>query len=99
MLDPNLNPYKDAVELTPWQWMLKYNKYKMIFTFLFTSIFIFLPWIGQWYIASNVVRWIVTLVGLLINLGSTFLLPYLEYRHSVRDYKQWNKNNKQNWYK
>lgn len=99
MLDPNLNPYKDAKDLSPWQWMIKYEGKKMLFSFIFTLVFIFFPWIGQWYIDTTWLRWLITIAGILINFAATFLHPYLTYRTSLEDYKRWDKNNKKGWYK
>lgn len=99
MLDPNLNPNKDANDLTPWQWMIKYNGKQMLFSFLFISIFIVMPWIGQWYIATAWIRWTITLSMIVLNFVSTILHPYLTWKSSYYNYKIWKENNEKGWYK
>jgi hypothetical protein len=99
MLKSNLNPYKDVKEMSTLQWMFKNNGKQMLFGFLFISIFTFMPWIGQWYIASAVVRWSITIGTILLNLASTLLYPYLMHKTTVEDYNRWEENNDNGWYK
>ena len=99
MLDPNLNPNIDVKNLSAWQWMVKYCGKQMIFTFLFTCIFIFMPWIGQWYIHTTWLRWLISSIGVALNFVATILHPYLTYRSAKYNYEIWNKNNEKGWYK
>jgi hypothetical protein len=83
------NPYQDAKDLSPFRWMIRNEGKKMIFSFLFTMIFIVMPWVGQWYIETNWVRYTVSGSGVLINFLATFLHPYLTWRDAYKLYKSW----------
>ena len=85
----NKNPYQDANDLSPIKWMIKNHIKQMIFSFLFFSIFIILPWVGDWYIETNWIRYTVSGSSFIINILSTFLHPYLIWRNVYKLYKSW----------
>jgi len=87
-----INPYNDAKELTPFKWMWKFHKKKMVFFFFFTSIFIFVPWIGEARIEEDFARWGVSIFGALLNVIGTFLYPYSIYKSNVDGWKRWQDN-------
>lgn len=99
MLDPNLNPNIEIEKLSMIQWIWKYCKKQMIFTFLFTCIFIFAPWTGMYYVEQTSLRWLISSIGIAINFVATFLHPYFTYRSAKYNYEIWNKNNEKGWYK
>lgn len=72
------NPYQDAKDLSAWKWMMKYHKKKMIFSFLFISIFMVAPWVGQYRIEETWLALLITGCATILNFLSTWLQPYLQ---------------------
>lgn len=87
-----VNPYNDAKELTSWQWMWKYHKRKMIFSFCFISMFIIAPHVGQWRIDEPWLRWLISGSMMVLNVVSTWLQPYTIYRKNLKGWYRWEDN-------
>lgn len=86
------NPYKDAYELSAIKWMWKYHKRYMVFSFLFISMFVVFPHIGQWRIDDPVLRWSISCGAMALQFVASFLHPWKIYRKNLKGYHRWQKN-------
>ena len=86
------NPYKEVEEMGAWKWMTKYHGKKMIFAFLFTSMFIVAPWVSKWRVEELWLRLLISGCALVINFLATFLHPYMIYRDLKKSHKRWQEN-------
>ena len=80
------NPYSDSKELSALGWMKKYHGKKMLFSFIFISIFMVAPWLTE--LETNLSIWI-TIAMTLLNFVSTILHPYLIYKRNTELYDNW----------
>ncbi len=86
------NPYKDVKELGMRKWILKKHGKGMILTFLFISIFMVAPWIGQFRIEETWLRLLISGLMLGLNILATFIHPWTIYKKNIRNYDRWRKN-------
>ncbi|CAG7580822.1 MAG: hypothetical protein SLAVMIC_00568 [uncultured marine phage] len=86
------NPYKEVKEISAWKWMIKHHSKRMIFSFLFLSIFMVAPWVGRYAIEEMWLRLLISGISLALNFVSTIIYPYTIYRGLHKSHDRWQKN-------